>query len=182
MAIPAGLESARLFVGILAAGRDELVLAVEAAAREFGEPHLGSLAIPFTGTNYYADELGPAPLRAFLAFPGDFPTDRLAPAKLATNRLERELAAAVGGKWPRPVNLDPGYLTPAKLVLASAKNFSHRVYLSNGIYAEVTLQYRHGKFQAFPWTFPDYASGAYDAFFLAVRKELRKDTAHGTKS
>jgi hypothetical protein len=173
MATPRKTEKAVFFVGVLAAGREELALACRSLADEFGPPHRCSLPLPFDNTGYYRDELGPSPIRVFLAFPGLFPTDGLAETKLASNRLEQELAQTIAGPWPRPVNLDPGYLTLAKLVLASAKNFAHRIHLSNGIYAEITLQYRSGiGFQPLPWTFPDYASGRYDDFFLDLRKEL----------
>lgn len=176
MARPGKPEAARFFVAILAAGADELACGCRALVDAFGPADRGGVARPFAGTSYYRDELGPAPLRAFLAFPGPFPTDRLAERKLVTNRLEEEVARTIGGALSRPVNLDPGYLTAAKLVLASAKNFSHRIHLRDGIYAEITLQYRKdgNGFAALPWTFPDYASGAYDAFFLELRHDLTR--------
>ena len=77
----------------------------------------------------------------------------------------------------RPVNIDPGVVELSKLVLASAKNFSHRVYLRDGVYAEVTLQYRRGKWHGAAWTFPDYASGRYDAFLTAARSRLREQSS-----
>ncbi|MBI4006928.1 MAG: DUF4416 family protein, partial [Planctomycetes bacterium] len=69
----------------------------------------------------------------------------------------------------RPINLDPGYISEAKLVLASTKDFSHRIYLGKGIYAEVTLQYRNEQYESLPWTFPDYRTQQYQQFFLRVR-------------
>lgn len=91
------------------------------------------------------------------------------------NDCQRGRAGALprsdSGCVARPINLDPGYLTPAKLVLASAKDFAHRVYLGGGIYAEVTLQYRGG-WQKLDWTFPDYASGRYSAFMTDARNTL----------
>lgn len=170
MALVRGPEMARFLVGILASGPREARAGADALERAFGPAERGSRVFPFDNTGYYIDELGPRPLRAFLAFPGPFPTEELAARKLAANALERELALALGGPSPRPVNLDPGYVTGAKLVLASAKNFAHRVHLRDGIYAEVTLQYRHGSWRSFPWTFPDYASGRYDAFLCGLRE------------
>lgn len=174
MAKPRMPEDAFFFVAVLAAGDEELNLAGEFLEREFGPANRCSLRFPFAHTDYYRDELGPEPLRGFLAFPGLFPTDTLAPRKLASNRLEEEIARRLNGPLPRPVNLDPGYLTPAKLVLASAKNYSHRIYLGQGIYAEVTRQYVHGRFHNLPWTFPDYASGMYDRFFFELRSDLMR--------
>lgn len=173
MAATKPAEEAIFLVGVLAAGRRELALAGDGLAREFGLPDRASLAWPFAATDYYRAELGAEPLRAFFAFPGSFPTDHLAERKLVTNRLEIELARSAALSLPRPINLDPGYLTQAKLVLASAKNYSHRIYLRDGIYAEVTLQYTGGRFKSLPWTFPDYASGRYFPFLLELRKTLR---------
>ena len=70
------------------------------------------------------------------------------------------------------------YITESKLVLASMKDFSHRIYLANGVYAEITLQYHHGCWEPLPWTFPDYGSGRYDAFLTAARKRLREQQKH----
>ena len=72
------------------------------------------------------------------------------------------------------MNLDPGYVTVSKLVLASAKDFAHRIYLADGIYSEVTLTYVHGVWRSHPYTFPDYASGRYDGFLTAARESLRR--------
>jgi hypothetical protein len=77
----------------------------------------------------------------------------------------------------RPINLDVGYITPAKLVLASMKNFSHRIYLRDGVYGEVTLLYRGRRWEALEWTFPDFASGRYDAFLSEARRRLRQEPA-----
>ncbi|MEW6358916.1 MAG: DUF4416 family protein [Planctomycetota bacterium] len=70
----------------------------------------------------------------------------------------------------RPINLDPGYLTLSKVVLATAKDYSHRLYLGRGIYAEVTLHYQKGEFVAWPWTYPDYKTEGYHAFFRKLRE------------
>jgi hypothetical protein len=127
--------------------------------------------------------MGEGLYRGFVAFEKLIDPERLAEIKIATNDIEARIAEAVhngaepwAGKTPppvRPVNLDPGYLTLAKLILASMKDFSHRIYLRGGVYAEITLQYRNG-WQALPWTFPDYASGRYDAFLHQARQRLHQ--------
>lgn len=172
MAIPRPPEKAVFFSGILAADAALLPLAREALEREFGPAFLASGVFPFSHTDYYRDELGPSPVRMFLAWPGLYPTENLAAAKLATNALELDSARRAGGPFARPVNLDPGYLTQAKLVLASAKNHAHRIHLRDGIYAEITLQYRAGRFHALPWTFPDFVDGRYHGFFLELREKI----------
>ena len=89
------------------------------------------------------------------------------------NAIEADFAARADVRVRRPVNLDPGYVEESKLVLASMKNFSHRIYLGRGVYAELTLMYRGGAWCAMPWTFPDFASGRYDAFLNEARRSLR---------
>ena len=80
---------------------------------------------------------------------------------------------SAGTRPVRPMNLDPGYIAPSRLVLASMKDFSHRIYLGRGVYGEVTLMYRKGLWEALPWTFPDFASGRYDGFLSEARGLLR---------
>jgi hypothetical protein len=100
----------------------------------------------------------------------------LAAIKLRTNELEMQWAEVD----KRKVNLDCGYVSMAKLVLATTKNHGHRIYLGNGIYAEVTLRYRDGVFQPWPWTYPDYATPQYCALFDEIRRiyvaQLRKES------
>ena len=172
MAIPRPPEKAVFFSGILAASSDLLPVAREALENAFGPAFMASEAFSFAHTGYYLDELGPEPVRVFLAWPDLYPTETIVDAKLATNAMETALAARIGGAFSRPVNLDPGYLTQAKLVLASAKNYSHRIHLRDNIYAEITLQYRQGRFHALPWTFPDFAAETYHPFFLALRGKI----------
>ena len=66
------------------------------------------------------------------------------------------------------MNLDPGYITPAKLVLASTKDHAHRLYLADGIYAEVTLAFRGKQWQPLEWTYPDYRRADFQEFFTAA--------------
>jgi hypothetical protein len=73
----------------------------------------------------------------------------------------------------RPVNLDPGYIEQAKVVLASTKNFYHRIYIGRGIFAEVTMHFKNNTYQFFPWTYPDYQSRDYQEFFLRTRQIFR---------
>lgn len=172
MAIPRPPEKAVFFSGVLAANEALLARAREALEGAFGKAFMASGVYPFAHTGYYLEELGPSPVRMFLAWPGLYPTENIVDAKLTTNALEIELAASVGGNLARPINLDPGYLTQAKLVLASAKNYSHRIHVRANIYAEITLQYRQGKFHSLPWTFPDFVADAYHPFFLALREKI----------
>jgi len=142
-----------------------------------GPIDLASEVMDFDFTHYYDEQMGQPLFRRFVSFAQPAPADALVEAKRRTGELEAAFARRLGPEPPRPINLDPGYLEPSKLVLASLKNFSHRVYLGGGVYAEVTLLYQRGRWRALPWTFPDYASGRYDGFLSAARERLRTHRA-----
>ena len=95
----------------------------------------------------------------------------LAAIKLATNRLEQSYSQ----NYRRRVNIDPGYLLYERFVLASGKNFSHRIYIGRCIYADLTLIYRKGAFETLPWTYPDYADQPIRDFLERVRKKYAID-------
>jgi len=122
--------------------------------------------VPFDATDYYKTEMGSGLQRLFAAFEPLAPPEDLPSWKLRANAIEAESADADGR---RCVNIDVGYLDFHKVVLASTKEGPAKVYLGRGIWADMTLRYAHGRFEPFPWTFPDFADGRYDAFFAHVR-------------
>ncbi len=140
----------------------------------FGPLDMESDIFPFDFTDYYTEKMGENLKRRFLSHEGLIDPGKLPEIKLKTNELEKELAQKLDFELPRPVNLDPGYIGMSKLVLATTKNYSHRIYLKEGIYAEVTLQYKDGSFQPFSWTYPDYRTEDYRNFFDRVRKRYKK--------
>lgn len=142
----------KLVCGMLFRREKDKTLVLESMRRRFGPLDFESESVPFTQTGYYDEEMGSGLLRKFISFGKLIAPDKLASIKLITNSLEDSLST--GGR--RRVNLDPGYLELAKLVLASTKDFSHRIYLGKGIYAELTLFYRSGAFRPLEWTYPDY--------------------------
>ncbi|MBN1125117.1 MAG: DUF4416 family protein [Sedimentisphaerales bacterium] len=172
----------KLIVGILAADADALSAAREAVCAEFGTVDMESEIWSFTQTDYYKDETGEHILRQFVTFEHLIDPGRLAAIKHTTNRIEQDLAQRLQVPLPRPVNLDPGYLEPAKLVLASTKNFSHRIYIGDTMYAEVTLTYSKGAWQATPFTFPDYRQGRYHAFLDRARQRLIEQRRQSSNS
>ena len=148
-------------------GAEAMLPAVRAALAEcFGSVDYESELLPFDHTDYYEPEFGPCLQRQILSFAQLVPPDRLAAIKRTTNELEQTWAV----QGQRRVNLDPGYVSLSKLVLATTKDYSHRVYLGQGIYAEVTLHYRRGAFQGWEWTYPDYASERYCEIFRHIRE------------
>lgn len=145
----------------------------ERIAAEFGPLGAVSPAFDFTETEYYAATMGADLKKQFVVAKTPLDPGRLAAIKRLTNDWEVEYAAATNHSEPRPLNLDPGYLTLAKLVLASTKDHAHRIYLADGIYAEVTLSFRNKRWQAFDWTYPDYRREDFQQFFTASRELLR---------
>ncbi|MAT68459.1 MAG: GTP-binding protein [Planctomycetaceae bacterium] len=143
------------------------------AAGDFGPLAATSPAFDFTETDYYAAEMGGDLKKQFWVHAPLIDPGRLPAIKRATNAWEAEYAAAAGHPESRPLNLDPGYLTLAKLVLGSTKDHAHRIYLGQGIYAEVTLSYRSRQWQPHPWTYPDYRRDDFQEFFSQCRELLR---------
>ncbi len=154
------------------------------AADDWGPVALSSPSFDFNETEYYASTMGPHLTKVFWAFARPFDPADLAGLKRQANRWEDEFAGAAqrgdvrdnaGGRITekRPLNLDPGYLTTAKLVLASTKDHAHRIYLRDGIFAEITLFFRHGRWEHHEWTFPDYRRADYQQFFSLVRDSLK---------
>lgn len=157
-------------VASLMAGEAELFAAARAALEAaFGPLDFESDLLPFDHTDYYAAEFGTQLQRQFVTFerliaPADLPA-----VKRRTNELEADLAQ----EGRRRVNIDPGYVSLAKLVLATTKDHAHRLYLGQGIYGEVTLTYQRGRFRPWPWTYPDYAADDCCALFMGIRERYR---------
>ncbi|SNR79742.1 protein of unknown function [Humidesulfovibrio mexicanus] len=136
-------------------------------AERFGPVDYRSGLMPFDHTDYYGDELGRPLLRRLLGFVRLAPLDGLKAMKLAAVAMEQARLRADG---TRTVNVDPGILTLERLVLASGKNFTHRVYQGGGVWADLTLIYnkREG-WVTLPWTFPDYATEDMKRRLTALR-------------
>jgi hypothetical protein len=165
-------QPVKLIVGILAADEVALDAALQRIYEEFGETDLLSEVWPFTQTSYYKDELGENILRQFVTIEKLIDPGQLADIKHRANRIEMELAEKLSTDLPRPVNLDPGIIEPSKLILASTKNFSHRIYIGDGMYAELTLSFCKGAWQNFSYTFPDYKEQRYHGFLSTARDRL----------
>ncbi len=162
----------RPLTGLLA-GQTELLQTVgRELALCFGPFKQISEPVRFIQTDYYAREMGTDLWRQFLVFERLQAPEELAAWKLAANELEQRLSL---GSQGRRVNIDPGYLAPGKLVLASTKDYAHRLYLREGIYAEITLKIQDGRFHAWEWTYPDYIE-AIPFFNQAYADYLREIT------
>ena len=170
-----------LIAGMLSAFPELFDRAEAALVERFGKVARASAVMPFDFTRYYEPQMGANLLRKFLAFERTVDAADLAEIKLRTNAMEELFSADRGFSPQRPINLDPGYVAPSKLVLATTKDHAHRICLGRGIYAEVTLTYLNGAFQPMPWTYPDYRTEPYRRFFEEVRADLverlRRETA-----
>jgi hypothetical protein len=125
----------------------------------------------FDYTDYYTPEMGKPLYRRMLVFKDLIAQTDLARIKVRTNEIEFQYAQ--GGK--RSVNIDPGYLLYERFVLATGKNYSHRIYIGQGIYADLTLIYQKGAYRSLPWTYPDYADAAMGHFLMQVRQKFGED-------
>ena len=172
-------EPVKLIASVFGADESRLLQAESLLAEEFGPLDYRGELLPFTHTDYYTPEFGASLVRIIVAFERLVDPDLLAVIKRQTNGLERE--NSVGRhRW---VNIDPGYVSLSKLVLATTKDHAHRIYLRDGIYAEVTLRYQEGTFRPWPWTYPDYASPPYIAIFNRIRSEYHRQLrAHPTSA
>ena len=150
------------------------------AAREWGPVAICSEVFDFQETDYYQATMGAELRKQFFAFERLMAPERLAEFKRQTNQWETTYIKMGNSPMSRPLNLDPGYLSEAKLILASTKDHAHRVYLCEGIYAEVTLHYSKHRWQHQDWTYPDYRRTDYHRFFDQCRTLLREHRKNGT--
>lgn len=134
--------------------------------KHFGKIDFESQTLAFTHTDYYEKEFGKNLRRKFISFKGLILPQNLPKIKIYTNKLEKRLSRM----GLRLINIDPGYLDLSKLVLASTKDYKHRIYLDKGIYAEVTLFYQNKSFRAWDWTYPDYKTQAHITILNQIRQ------------
>jgi Domain of unknown function (DUF4416) len=166
----------KLFVGVLVSHTKLLPDIEQRLSELYGPIDHRSPVIPFDFTDYYTPEMGDIIDRVFFSFERLIEADQLPEIKRQTNQFEDELAPLLrtsSTSVKRPVNLDPGYIEQAKVILASTKNFYHRIYLGGGVFGEVTMHFKNNTYQFFPWTYPDYQSRDYQEFFLKIRHVFR---------
>lgn len=163
-----------LICGILSSDVDLMARAISQLVKYAGPTDLVSEVWPFVFTDYYELEMGTGLQRQFVSFERLIDPGTLVGMKTLANDLEARLCDDCGvPRSQRVVNLDPGYLSLSKLVLATTKDYNHRLYLGDGIYGEVTLHYQGGRWQAWPWTYADYADGLYFGWLTQVREALK---------
>ncbi len=169
-----GARNAKLFIAILAP--ENLLAAVESSlSGAFGPLDLKSEVFPFSFTDYYETEMGSGLYRRFVAAESLIAQHTLPEIKHRTNQIEGQFSPAGERTLRRRINVDPGYLTPAKIVLASTKDYAHRIYLDQGVFGDLHLKYQQGAYQPLPWTYPDYRTREALAFFAELRRLYLRD-------
>lgn len=169
LAEPQSFVPVKLICGIIAPKERTILRAEEMLTLMYGCIDLTSPIFSFDFTDYYEKQMGKDLRRKFLSFGELIEPERLGTIKLETNRLEKEIQEEFHAKH-RTVNIDPGYLTPASLIMATAKNFAHRVPLKNGIYAHLEFLFGRDEVRSLDWTYPDFNNKGYQEFFLEVRR------------
>ncbi|HMK76089.1 MAG TPA: DUF4416 family protein [Thermodesulfobacteriota bacterium] len=172
MGEPKEPEPAKLFMSLIASEEEIFRYGVEDFRSIFGETDTISERFPFDLTDYYTHEMGKPLFRYFMTFGRLIPIPSLPDVKLATNRLEEKYARSDGS---RRINIDPGYICLEHVILATTKGYTHRPYLRDGIYADLTLIYRNKSFQPLEWTYPDYRREAVIILFNQFRKKYLED-------
>lgn len=165
------------FIAAFSSSIELLDKALDTAVEDFGPLWRKSPDFRFDPyTAYYEPQMGKGLFKTFWAFDWLIDPGELAKIKRRTNCREEEFALSDGERLgvERPLNLDPGYIDLGKLVLASTKDHGHRIYLSRGIFAEITLSFTQKRWQSLPWTYADYQSEGYQRFFDECRDRLRQ--------
>jgi hypothetical protein len=167
------VESVVAFCAVISRHAEVRTWARERLAGLWGTLEPEDAAVAFEAEDYYSEAMGEGLQKVMVAATAVRDPAELADWKLATNALEAECAAS--GRWPegRPLNLDPGYISQSKLVLATVKDRDHRLYLRDGIFAEVTLRRLRSGWVDNPWTYRDYRGSQVKAFAEACRSRLR---------
>ncbi len=160
-------KPAKLVIGFFLKEKNLVVPVVKALVDKFGPVDIVSPWFPFNFTTYYEAEMGASLFRRMLAFETMIKQSALSDIKLTTNDLELEYSK----NSKRMINLDPGYMLRERFVLATGKNYSHRIYIGKRIYADLTLIYTKGRFRKLPWTYPDYAEQNMLTYLERVRNK-----------
>ncbi|MCX7046796.1 MAG: DUF4416 family protein [Candidatus Sumerlaeota bacterium] len=177
-------EPALLFFSLLGPSPQSLDAVCERLGSEplFGRVIMRSAILPFSHSRYYEREMGSNLLRQWVLTDRLIGQEEIIACKLRSNEIEDDPQSSIVNRQSaiepagRTVNIDPGYLNFAKVVLATTKDYSHRLYLGRGIYAEVTLAW-HSKargYEPWPWTYPDHREPAALEFFSQAREEYKR--------
>jgi hypothetical protein len=159
-------DPVKLIMSLLSAEQQVLCEALQVLSVHFGRPDFISPSRPFDYTNYYEREMGKPLSRRLVSFDNPLPPEALPDVKGQTNRIEDQFSA----EGRRKINIDPGYISQAHLILATGKGYTHRPYLRSGVYADLTLVFTKGTFRSLPWTYPDYGGAEMISILNRIRE------------
>jgi hypothetical protein len=177
MGKPKEPQPAKLFMSLIASENNIFHQGIQDLCLTHGETDTISHRFPFDFTDYYTQEMGKPLFRHFITFERLISIPVLPDIKQSTNRLEEKYAASNGN---RRINIDPGYICLGHAILATTKGYTHRPYLRNGIYADLTLIYKNKSFQPLEWTYPDYRQEEVITLFNQFRKKYIEDLRKGS--
>lgn len=176
VSIPQHPEPAKLVVGIILKNKSLVGPVASMLDQAFGSMDMISPWMAFGFTDYYQAEMGGPLFRRMFSFQTLIAQRTLADIKLQTNEIENRHRSGSN----RSVNIDPGYLLMSQFVLATGKNYAHRIYLDRGIYADLTLMFSKGGFEPLPWTYPDYKGDEMRCFLEVIRSKYIRDMHHAS--
>jgi len=165
MSLPHEPEPVKLIASLFSPEKALLERVIDELSGIFGTADWISPECFFDRTRYYEKEMGWPLHRRFISFERLIRPEQLVSIKLRCNEVEKRYLHE--GK--RRINVDPGYISPERLVLATGKNYVHRIYLSKGIYADLTLVFRKGCFEPLAWTYKDYSDPVTREHFKKIR-------------
>lgn len=165
-------DKGRQIISVIYSSMDALADSLKAIERKFGPVQYETLEVTCQRPEMYREEMGEGLLRRFFSFERFIDRDSLADAKRTCHKIEPDFADHVDGYDFRAVNIDPGILTTSNLIMASHREFNHRIYLKDGVFAEVSLIYAKDGFRRLPWTHPDFCENEAIEFFNRVRNSF----------
>lgn len=171
MSIPQSPKPAKLVIGLFMKEKSLIVPVTTELVEKIGPIDMVSSWLPFNYTSYYEPEMGSPLFRRVLAFKSLVKQSALPEIKIITNKIEKKYSK----NNKRLVNIDPGYMLHERFVLATGKNYTHRIYIGMGIFADLTLIYQKGSFRKLPWTYPDYAEKNMLTYLGMVRNKYVVD-------
>lgn len=169
------LQKVRLFTGVMYSEGFDPGEAMDLMIGRFGGIEQYSPEFDFYFTSYYENEMGRGLKKRFLTFSHLIDRQELPGIKVFTNGIEERFSVEKDGELKRRVNIDPGYITPSNVVLATTKEFPHRIYLDQGIFGEVTFTFRKDGLEYYHWTYDDYKTELTEKFFISARRKYLED-------
>lgn len=169
MSIPSDPEDVKLIASLFSPQKELIDQIIQEMEPVFGPVDWKSRDLFFDRTTYYAREMGWPLYRRFISFERLIRPEDLIEVKLKTNHIEKQYLELD----KRRINIDPGYIALERLILATGKNYTHRIYLGQGIYADLTLIYQRGTFQPLEWTYRDYSDPEMIDCFNRLRESYK---------